>query len=105
MDRLAQVPIATNKNIATLQGLEGVFANLIRVALGFAGIALFLMLIVGGFRYITSGGDPKAAEGARNTLTFAILGLVLIASAFLILRFIGTFTGAEITNFRVFIPS
>ena len=102
---LAQVGIENEGGVATLRGLEGVFANLISVALGLAGIVLFLMLIVGGFRYITSGGDPKAAEGARNTLTYAILGFVLVASAYLILRFIGTFTGADIGNFRVFIPT
>jgi hypothetical protein len=72
--------------------------------LGFAGIALFIMLVVGGFRYITSGGNPKAVESARNTLTYAILGMVLLASAYLILRFIGVFTGAPVEDFRIFIP-
>lgn len=103
MDKIAQAPIPINNigGVATLRGLEGVFANLIRVALGFAGIALFLMLIVGGFQYITSGGDPKKADSARRTLTYAILGLILIASVYLILRFIAAFTGANILNFQV----
>jgi hypothetical protein len=87
-----------------LVGLETVFANIIEVILGLAAIALFLMLVVGGFKYITSGGDPKSVESAKNTLTYAIFGMVLLASAFLILRFIGVFTGADVENFRVLIP-
>jgi len=106
MDIIAQarVPIANEDGVATLRGLEGIFQNLVSVVLGFAGIALFLMLVVGGYKYITSGGDPKSVESAKNTLTYAIVGIVLLASAYLILRFIGVFTGAGVENFRVFIP-
>ena len=106
MDVIAQAraPIANEDGVATLQGLEGVFQNLVSVVLGFAGIALFLMLVVGGYKYITSGGDPKSVESAKNTLTYAIVGIVLLASAYLILRFIGVFTGAGVENFRVFVP-
>lgn len=91
-------------DVAKLSDLEGVFERVISVALGFAGIALFIMLIVGGFRFITAGDDPKAVEGARKTLTYAIGGIVLIALSFLILRFISTFTGVDVTQFRIFQP-
>jgi hypothetical protein len=59
------------------------------------------MLIVGGIKYTTSGGDPKSVESAKKTLTYAILGMVLVASAYLILRLIGEFTGADVTNFVI----
>jgi len=104
MDILAQAPIENEGGVATLRGFEGVFESIITVALELAAIALFLMLVVGGFKYITSGGDPKSVESAKNTLTYAILGMVLLASAFLILRFIGVFTGADVENFQVLIP-
>jgi hypothetical protein len=104
MDVLAQAGIANVNNVATIEGLEGVFENLIAAALGFAAIALFIMFLVGGFKYITSGGNPKSLESARNTLTYAILGMVLVASAYLILRFIGVFTGADVENFQIFYP-
>src|SRR3989344_4074151 len=105
MNKLAQAPapIANENGVATLQGLEGVFQSVITAVLGLAAIALFLMLIAGGFKYITSGGDPKATASARNALTYAIVGMVILASAYLILRFIGVFTGAPVENFRVFI--
>ena len=89
------------KDAAELSDLGGIFENVVSAALAFAAIALFVMLIVGGFRYITAGGDPKGVEGARKTLTYAIAGMVLIALSFLILRFIETFTGANVTEFNI----
>lgn len=87
---------------AQLVELEGIFGNVVAAVLGLAGIALFIMLLVGGFKYITSGGDPKAAEEAKKTLTYAVGGLVLVASAYLILRFVAEFTGADILNFVIY---
>lgn len=88
----------------TIKGFEGLFANVLGAILGLAGIVLFMMLILGGFKYISSGGDPKAAAGARQTMTHAIMGLILVASAYLILLLIEVFTGASLTNFRVVCP-
>ncbi len=69
--------------------------------MGFAGIALFILLLVGGFKYITSGGDPKALEGAQKTITYAIAGLIVIILSFLILVLISTITGVDVTKFNV----
>lgn len=90
------------EDVARLQDLEGVFSNVVSVVLGLAGIVLFIMLILGGFSYLTSGGDPKKVESARNTLTYAIGGVIFIALAYLILKFIETFTGAPVTEFKIF---
>lgn len=87
---------------ATLQGLETVFESVVTSLLALGGIALFLMLLTGGFKYLTSGGDPKAVEGAQKTLTYAIGGLVLLAGSFMILRIIEQFTGANVINFTIF---
>jgi len=86
---------------AKLSDLNKVFENVVNVALAFAGIVLFIVLIIGGFRYITAGGDPKGIEGARKTLTYAIAGIVLVALAFLIIQFIESFTGARVTEFNI----
>lgn len=91
-------------DVAKLTDLEKVFGNVVGILLGLAGIALFITLVVGGFKYITAGGDPKGVESAQKTLTYAIGGLVLIAAGFLILRFISQFTGVDITQFRIFQP-
>ena len=59
------------------------------------------MFIVGGFKYVTSGGDPKKVQAAQATLTYAILGLVLALLAWFILVFIEKFTGVKVTEFRI----
>jgi ABC-type transport system involved in multi-copper enzyme maturation permease subunit len=88
---------------APLVDLEVLFAKIIGVALGFAAIALFAMFIMGGFKYITAGSDPKAAESAKKTLTYAVGGVALLALAYLILQLIANFTGLNtLTNFVIY---
>jgi hypothetical protein len=89
---------------AQLSGLETVFENVVTSLLALGGIILFLMLLSGGFKYLTSGGDPKATEGAQKTLTYTIGGLVMLAGSYIILRIIADFTGADVTNFVIFKP-
>lgn len=93
----------TNINgVATLQGLEGIFENLITSLLGLGGILLFIYLIMGGIKYITAGGNPKNVESAQNTLTFAVLGIIAVALSFLVLKFLGVITGnLNILNFQI----
>lgn len=85
---------------AQFSQLKDVFGNLVSVLIGLGAIALFVMLVVGGFKFITSGGDPKAVESAKHTLTYAILGLVLLLLAYVILVLIKTITGANVTEFN-----
>ena len=88
-------------NPATLQDLEGVFSNVIKIILGIAGITFFILLLSSGFKFITSGGDPKALEGAKKTLTYAVGGLILIVLSYLILLLIKEITGVDVTIFKV----
>jgi hypothetical protein len=87
--------------IPTFKCLEAVFSNILTVAVSLATLALFVMLIVGGFKFLTSGGDPKAAAGAKNTMTYAIIGIVMMAVAYLIFSLIEYFTGVNITKFTI----
>ena len=91
-------------NAATLNGLDSVVQNFLRAVMGFVAIALFIMLVVGGFKYLTSGGNPEAAASGRRTITFAIAGVVLIAASYLILVIIQEITGADVTNFSIMGP-
>lgn len=85
----------------TLDKLGDVFGSLVSAILGFAGIVLFILLISGGFKFITSGGDPKALEGAKKTLTYAIGGLIILLLSYLILVLIQEITGVNVTEFRI----
>lgn len=89
------------QDTATIKGFECLFSNAISVVLALAGIVLFVMFLIGGLRYLTSGGDPKATESAKGTLTHAIAGLVVLILAFLILKLIETITGVQLTIFKV----
>lgn len=52
------------------------------------GIVAVIMIIYGGLRYITSGGDSGAVGNAKNTLIYAIIGLVIVALAQVIVHFV-----------------
>ncbi len=52
------------------------------------GVVAVFMIIVGGFKYITSGGDSAGVTAAKNTILYAIIGLVIVALSQLIVRFI-----------------
>jgi hypothetical protein len=89
---------------AQFSDLEVIFTNFVGALLGFAGILFFILFVVGGFRYLTSGGDPKAIAGAHSTLTHAILGLVLVILTVSILALIEVITGANVSTFRIVQP-
>ena len=52
------------------------------------GIVAVIMIIVGGFRYITSGGKQESVTSAKNTLLYAIIGLIIVALAQIIVKFV-----------------
>lgn len=102
LDRCVNTTALPGQEIATIQGLECLFQNVVTVVTAFAGLAVFIMFLTGGLKYLTSGGDPKAQEQAKGTLTFAVLGLVLIIAAYLILNFLSIFTGiGNLTKFVI----
>lgn len=88
-------------DVATIQGFNCLFANIAQVIVYFAGLVFFIMFIRGGFTYLTSGGDPKKTAKATSTLTVAVIGLVGVIISFLIIQFIGKFTGVNVTQFNL----
>ncbi len=89
----------SGSGVATLSCIPYVFQNLVFWALAFAGIVALFFIIYSGIRFITSGGDPKQVEGARKTLTYAIIGFVTILLSFFMVSLIGSLTGTCLTKF------
>ena len=58
---------------------NGVLFRVVRIVSIIAGIAAVIMMMVGGFMYITSNGDAGKATTGRNTIIYAVVGLLIIA--------------------------
>lgn len=52
------------------------------------GLAAVIMIIIGGFRYVTSGGKQESVASAKNTILYAIVGLIVVALAQIIVHFV-----------------
>jgi|PlaIllAssembly_1097288.scaffolds.fasta_scaffold154947_3 ABC-type antimicrobial peptide transport system permease subunit len=96
-----QVSAQSSLPPAQLWEINMVFQTIIYVVLGTVGLASFVMIIIGGFKYLTAGADKDATNKARLTLSYAIVGLITAASAWLILQLIGTFLGVDFKYFDI----
>jgi hypothetical protein len=73
-----------NDAIDKINNLIQSIVNLLSAIVGFVAV---VMIIVGGLRYITSGGNDTSVTGAKNTILYAIIGLIIVALAQLIVHF------------------
>jgi len=76
--------------------IGGIIAGLIRLILVVAAIVFFFILVIGGIRWIASGGDKAQTETARNQITAALVGLVIVFAAWAIVQLINVFFGIDI---------
>lgn len=75
-----------------LFGDGGMFQQISNVMLFIIGAISVLMLIIGGIRYVVSGGDSTAVQNAKNTILYAIVGIVVALLAAAVVNFvIGSF--------------
>lgn len=72
----------------TTEGVNNLITNIINIFSVIVGIIAVIMIIWGGLKYITSGGDSGNVTGAKNTILYAIIGLIIVALAQFIVRFI-----------------
>lgn len=71
------------------QGTPGAFiAKVVSYIMGFIGVVLIVVIIYGGFLYMTSRGNEKQLETAKNVLTYAIVGIVIVFASYIIARFV-----------------
>lgn len=95
----------------TAGGTPSLFSDITKANLGliiseflqyffpFAGLALFVYLLIGGFSYLTSGGDQKAMEKAQGQITNAVVGFVIIFAAFWIVQIFEFIFNINVFNF------
>jgi len=74
----------------TLFGSGGLFHTISDTLILVVGAVSVIMLIIGGLRYVLSAGNSTSVEGAKNTILFAIIGLIVAILAFAIVQFVVT---------------
>lgn len=73
---------------ASNDSVGAILKNVINVMLYLAGAIAVLVIVVGGIRYITSDGDPGSANKAKNTIIYALVGLVVAVMSYSIVNFV-----------------
>ena len=68
--------------------LSTTIGHVINILSIIAGVAAVIMIIIGGLRYIISGGDSNSTSGAKNTIIYALVGLVVAVLAQALVRFV-----------------
>lgn len=68
--------------------IEGVLKTVLNLLSAIVGIVAVIMMIIGGFKYVTSNGDANSISSAKNTIMYAIVGIVIAALAQVIVRFV-----------------
>ena len=77
------------KNDTTAQDkVDDIVSYVINIFSIIVGIIAVIMIIVGGLKYITSGGDSNKVTSAKNSIVYAIIGLIIVALAQIIVKFV-----------------
>lgn len=84
---LSNSAVCTEHN-TTSNPIIGTLKNIALIVAFVAGAAAILLLLVGSLQYITSGGDPTKVSSAKNTIIYALVGLVVVALAATIIEFV-----------------
>lgn len=68
--------------------LDGFMKNIVNVLLFVIGAVAVIMIVIGGLRYVMSNGESSAITGAKNTILYAVIGLVVALLAYAIVNFV-----------------
>lgn len=68
--------------------LKDIFASIANTLIFVIGAIAVLMIIIGGIRYVTSNGDSKATTSAKDTILYAVIGLIVAIASYAIVNFV-----------------
>lgn len=83
------------KERAEKKGIGDIITRVVNIMLFILGSIAVIMIIFSGFRFVTSAGDPAVTKSARNTILFAVVGLVVAIFAYAIVNFVITQFGKD----------
>ena len=96
------IPQPTNVKIGNIGTL---ISALVGVLLILAALMAFFFLILGGIQWITSGGDKAGMEAARNKITHAVVGLIIVGAAWAVMILLQNFLGVTIIGNSFTLPN
>ena len=90
----------SGSSLSSLSNLTvgGIVSGAISLILIIVALVFFFILVIGGLKWITSGGDEKKVATARAQITNALIGLVIVFAAWAIMKLIGTVFGIDIVG-------
>src|SRR5438105_1086300 len=77
-------------NVCGSQNINTIFVGVSDALIFLVGAVSVIMIIIGGLRYVISNGDQKAIESAKNTILYAVIGIVVAIASFAIVHFVAT---------------
>lgn len=89
---------AVDKTVTPFPNLGDLLSSAIQISLLIAGIIVLFMIILGGIQYVSSGGDKEAATSAKSRITAALVGLLIVVSAYAIAVIIEKVFGIRIVS-------
>ncbi len=92
-DALAQnfgLDTAAGSTIPKTKDIAAIIGRILRVALSFVGTLFLLLMVYAGFLWMTARGDSKKVDQAKQLITGAIIGVLIIASAYALTSFVLT---------------
>ena len=98
----AQGILPTNNEPAKYQFTDFIsfLGNVMRLAIGLVGGVAVIFIIYGGYKYMMAGGNPEQAAGAKSTILWAIVGLIIAITSYIVVAYIwGKFARVPIPGF------
>lgn len=98
-----KIDLSAKGDFASLGGITvpSIVSAFVKFSLVIAAIVFFFILVIGGIRWIASGGDKAQTEGARNQITAALVGLVIVFAAWAIIALIKVFFGVDVLSLTI----
>lgn len=86
---------ASTQRIASLSCIQVVYANLGNALFVFAGVVAVFFIALSGIQFLTSAGDPIKVGKARQSFTFALIGLIIVILSYFIIQLVARVTGTD----------
>jgi hypothetical protein len=81
-------PLCQDTSSSKLQGSGSIINLIVNLISAIAGFVAVIMIVISGIQFINSGGDSKRVSQAKDTITYSLMGLVVIAIARILIIFI-----------------